>query len=375
MKIVHSDGEDSTSTAGQELSCEKELQQPEDTSTRGILSSGWGAFLAVAGVISVVMDISSPSVKTNVGPVQIFAPGSLTLGWLFITGAFVLPPVILRQFCKRACHPVVAFIWCVLLFLAWAVVHQSSDPYHPARPNLALFGGIVLCWRLLTKKQPPKQETVEDGLEGSARVPEDVVQVKILPRLDGRDEPKKIGSSPPKERFIRQPARVEIPSQNQPISNIRKKIIGAGVLIISIASMIRAAYRYAGTPSLAWMVALSATWALIVWLWPERFNQPKIFTAAKTTMKWLSLALIVAWAAQFGIYEAYHSKLAVDFHQQKNQIESEMKILKEQKEDAVKDIRNIVAACITLREAKAEHEILNAAIELRQVMERQRESR
>lgn len=56
------------------------------------------------------------------------------------------------------------------------------------------------------------------------------------------------------------------------VSLLRKRIIGIGLLFICIGSMIEAAGSYHGTPSLGWMVALCATWALIVWLWPNEWD-------------------------------------------------------------------------------------------------------
>jgi hypothetical protein len=131
-----------------------EIEQPEDTSTSGILMGGWGIFLAAAGIISAVMDFSAPSVQTNVGTVRLFGPGSLTLGWLLIVGVFISPAILIRPFFKKACHPAAAVMWCIFAWVMWAAVHAAIDPIHPARPNLALFGGFALCWRLLTK-QPP----------------------------------------------------------------------------------------------------------------------------------------------------------------------------------------------------------------------------
>lgn len=153
MRIDYTDEHGAVIPSAPILPQNKGVQELEDNSTWGILSSGWGVFLVVAGIISVALDISSPSVKTNTGAAPVFGAGSLSLGWLFIAGAFVLPPVIFRHFCKKSCHPVFAIAWCVFLVLAWGVVHSASDPGHPARPNLAMFGGIVLCWRLLTKER------------------------------------------------------------------------------------------------------------------------------------------------------------------------------------------------------------------------------
>ena len=50
----------------------------------------------------------------------------------------------------------------------------------------------------------------------------------------------------------------------------RKKIIGSGILVICIASMLHASNERE-SPSMGWMLALSASWSLIVWLWPEKY--------------------------------------------------------------------------------------------------------
>jgi hypothetical protein len=54
-------------------------------------------------------------------------------------------------------------------------------------------------------------------------------------------------------------------------SNQRKKVVGAGILIICIASMIHASTKRE-SPSVGWMLALCASWSLIVWLWPEKYS-------------------------------------------------------------------------------------------------------
>ena len=70
------------------------------------------------------------------------------------------------------------------------------------------------------------------------------------------------------------PSRTQIVSgiggRSEGMSALRKRILGIGLLVICVGSMIEASDRYNGTPSLGWMVAMGATWALVVWLWPER---------------------------------------------------------------------------------------------------------
>jgi hypothetical protein len=58
-----------------------------------------------------------------------------------------------------------------------------------------------------------------------------------------------------------------VPSQTER----RKKITAAGWLIICAASILNESNSYHwGTPSLSWLVLLCATWALLVWLAPDR---------------------------------------------------------------------------------------------------------
>lgn len=50
----------------------------------------------------------------------------------------------------------------------------------------------------------------------------------------------------------------------------RKKVTAIGWLVICAASILNESHgHYWGTPSLSWLVLLCATWALIVWLFPE----------------------------------------------------------------------------------------------------------
>lgn len=86
--------------------------------------------------------------------------------------------------------------------------------------------------------------------------------------------------SPQKETIQQSKQARSIPSKTQigagigegieGMSASRKRILGVGLLLICVGSMIEASDSYNGTPSLGWMVAMGATWALVVWLWPER---------------------------------------------------------------------------------------------------------
>ncbi|WP_397385954.1 hypothetical protein [Prosthecobacter sp.] len=60
------------------------------------------------------------------------------------------------------------------------------------------------------------------------------------------------------------------------MSDKRKRIIGAGILVICIASMFHASNERE-SPSVGWMLALCVAWALSVWLWPEKYaHMPKV---------------------------------------------------------------------------------------------------
>jgi hypothetical protein len=52
----------------------------------------------------------------------------------------------------------------------------------------------------------------------------------------------------------------------------RKKVVGLGLLVICVFSMIYA-YDERESPSLGWMLAWGTTWALAVWLWPEKYSR------------------------------------------------------------------------------------------------------
>lgn len=50
----------------------------------------------------------------------------------------------------------------------------------------------------------------------------------------------------------------------------RKLVLGAGLLVICFGSMIEGFGNRHGTPSIAWLVVLAATWAVCVWMWPTK---------------------------------------------------------------------------------------------------------
>lgn len=127
--------------------------QPTSSS---ILKSGWGMFMLIAGVISVILDISSPHVTISDGQsIPLFRGGSFTLGWLTIVLLMILPAALMRQTGVAPIHKFLAFLWCFVVFLGWNVLHSLSadtSSHTPPRPNLAFIGGLILCWRLLTKR-------------------------------------------------------------------------------------------------------------------------------------------------------------------------------------------------------------------------------
>lgn len=66
------------------------------------------------------------------------------------------------------------------------------------------------------------------------------------------------------------------------MSDKRKRIAGVGVLLICVASMIHANAERE-SPSIGWMLALSASWGLAVWLWPDNYPQ----SSWRSSLTWL----------------------------------------------------------------------------------------
>jgi hypothetical protein len=125
-------------------------------SSKSILCSGWGLFLGVAGILSIVLDMAAPSVKLADGTsFPLFRGGSFTLGWLTIVGMMIAPAAALRQFRLAPINKFLAFLWCVVVFFGWVASHAlfaGGDPNDPPKPNLTFVAGLVLCWRLLTRR-------------------------------------------------------------------------------------------------------------------------------------------------------------------------------------------------------------------------------
>jgi hypothetical protein len=129
-----------------------------------ILLSGWGAFLAIAGVVSLALDLAAPRATLSDGSsFPLFLGGSWTLGWVGVMGIMLLPAIAMREFGKVPIDRGLAFLWCAAVFFGWVYLHvigpEGQTPL-PARPNLSMLGGLVLCWRLLTR---PREPAVEDG--------------------------------------------------------------------------------------------------------------------------------------------------------------------------------------------------------------------
>lgn len=89
--------------------------------------------------------------------------------------------------------------------------------------------------------------------------------------------PKKVGIRESMQMKNCQNNSLEKSASGDGMSGKRKKIVAAGCLVICIASIINESGRYSwGTPSLSWLVLLCATWALIVWLWPESLSATRL---------------------------------------------------------------------------------------------------
>lgn len=113
--------------------------------TSTILKSGWGIFLAVAGVASVVLDVAT------------HGAGSFTLGWLGIAVVMVAPASAARSSGFAPIHKGLGVLWCIVAFFGWIIIHAlGADTGHSPRANLAVVAGLVLCWRLLTQTDKPE---------------------------------------------------------------------------------------------------------------------------------------------------------------------------------------------------------------------------
>ena len=123
--------------------------------------------MLIAGLISVILDVSSPHVTIPNGQsIPLFQGGSFTVGWLTIVLLMIVPAALMRQTGVAPIHKLLALLWCFAAFLGWNVVHAISadaSSNNPPRPNLAFIGGLILCWRLLSKR--PDKETASNTNE------------------------------------------------------------------------------------------------------------------------------------------------------------------------------------------------------------------
>lgn len=241
---------------------QEKAEPKEDTSTWGILKSGWGLFFVVAGALSVVLDLSIP------GDFPLFRGDSFTLGWLFIVGVLIVPASCARHFRAAPINSALAVIWCIAGFVAWVVIHSITaevDPGKPVRPNLALLGGLILCWRLLTK---PRQECPDSVIE-EVPVPDENAQVSASAAAQAASSPAKISLK--QERQIKatvssQPPVANIIHAHHKMNDGRRRVLIGGVFVICAAISIYALSEK-DSPSLSWTLILCGMWSAGVWLW------------------------------------------------------------------------------------------------------------
>jgi hypothetical protein len=121
-----------------------------------ILTSGWGLFMLVSGAISIAMDVSRPQVAPGNGQsLPLFGAGSAILGWLTIVLVMVGPAALMRKTGVAPIHKALGLVWCLAVFVGWHLMHAlaaEGSTSQPPRPNLSMVGGLVLCWRLLTRR-------------------------------------------------------------------------------------------------------------------------------------------------------------------------------------------------------------------------------
>lgn len=129
------------------------------TTVSSILKSGWGAFLVVAGVVSIVLDVTSPSIPTGGDHnISVFGGGSFVIGWVMIVILMIIPASIARLSGLAPMNKAFAGLWCFVVLIIWSAIHSiGSEPQQPTRPNLAFIGGLILCWRLLSTKETLKE--------------------------------------------------------------------------------------------------------------------------------------------------------------------------------------------------------------------------
>lgn len=120
-----------------------------------ISKSGWGIFLIIAGVISVILDlvVAGGGMQTRDlrgESVPMFPPFGFTLGWLGVVLVLIVPALVFRAARKRPIPKGVAFVWCALFAFGWLCVKALMADGSPPQAGIAAIACIALCWRLLT---------------------------------------------------------------------------------------------------------------------------------------------------------------------------------------------------------------------------------
>jgi hypothetical protein len=286
MKIVYSDENGAVIPPVPLLPPEKEAPPVQHTTTWGILKSGWGIFLAVSGVVSVVLDMSIP------GDFPLFRGSSFTLGWIFIIGILIVPAASTRYFGAAPINSALAVTWCIAGFVAWVVIHSIAaevDPGKPVRPNLALLGGLILCWRLLTK---PRQECPVSVTE-EALVSDEGAQVSANAAVQAASSPAKISLK--HERQIKASSQTIENSAtyaHHGMSNRRKRVLVSGLFVICVAVTLYSLSQD-DSPSLSWATILCGMWSAGVWLWQSWMlpSKAKLVTFARV-IAYIAAALL-----------------------------------------------------------------------------------
>lgn len=142
----------------------------EKISSREILKSGWGYYFILAGVFSVIMDLISPTVTVGSQNVPVFAPGSFILGWILLVAFMILPAIGARKIGLAPMHGFFAAIWTFVAYFLWTAVNLFlSEGSSGPKGGLMLLGGVVLCWRLLTKRPKPQESQVTEQAPDDSR--------------------------------------------------------------------------------------------------------------------------------------------------------------------------------------------------------------
>ncbi len=105
-------------------------------STKSIFKSGWSIAFGVSLLISIALEIMVPGT------------GAI-LGWLFVAVVFIVPAVLMRELGYVPIRQAFAVLWCIALYFIWVMIHALTDPGQTPKPNIAVIGGLILCWRLL----------------------------------------------------------------------------------------------------------------------------------------------------------------------------------------------------------------------------------